>query len=85
MIQLNEQERKFLQALGRRPDGQRFAAILERAKNEMSSIDSIESNANDYGAQVEGRKLFCSFAEQIIKEIKTKRHDTRPLEIDDYT
>ena len=51
----------------------------------MSSIDSIESNANDYGAQVEGRKLFCNFADQIIKEIKTKKHRPVAIEHDDYT
>lgn len=83
-FQLNNQEKSFLQALGRRPDGQRFAAILERAKQHYSSIDTIDPS-HDQGAQVEGRKLFGKFADQMITTIKTQKHRTREIEHEDYT
>lgn len=70
--------------MGRRSDGQRLASIFERAVIEMSSIDSIEAGAN-YGAEVEGRKIFSKFAKTLIKEIKTQKHQVRPKEVDDYT
>lgn len=83
MFQLTEQDRKFLQAMGRRADGLRLASIFERAKEYYSSIDSIEKGV-DYGAAVEGAKLFKAFADEIIKPIKAQRHSTKPLAIDDY-
>lgn len=83
-FQLNNQEKSFLQALGRRPDGQRFAAILERAKDHYSSIDTIDPG-QDQGAQVEGRKLFGRFAKQMIDTIKTQKHRTREIDQEDYT
>lgn len=83
MFQLTEQEKKFLQAMGRRADGQRLASIFERAKEHYSSINNIEQGV-DYGAAVEGAKLFNAFADDIIKGIKVQKHNTRPIAIDDY-
>lgn len=83
MFQLTEQDRKFLQTLGRRADGQRLASIFERAKEHYSSINNIEKGV-DYGAAVEGAKLFTQFSDDIIKNIKVQKHNTRPLAIDDY-
>lgn len=84
MFQLTNDERKFLQTLGRRPDGQRFAAILERAVDHFSSINTIDPD-HDQGAQVEGRKLFCKFANDIVSTIKSQKHQTQTVEQDDYT
>lgn len=84
MLQLDNNERKFLQTLGRRPDGKRFAAILEKAVEHYSSINTIDSS-EDQAAQVEGRKLFCTFARQMIDTIKSKSHSTVAIDHDDYT
>lgn len=84
MFQLKNDEKKFLQTLGRRPDGQRFASILERAVEHYSSINTIDAQA-DQAAQVEGRKLFCKFAKEIVSTIKTQKHRTQTIEHDDYT
>ena len=84
MFELNNQDRKFLQTLGRRPDGKRFAAILEKAVEHYSSISSIDSG-EDQAAQVEGRKLFCKFARQMVDTIKSKAHNTVAIDHDDYT
>lgn len=69
--------------MGRRSDGQRLASIFERAKDHYSSIDNIEKGS-DYGAAVEGAKLFRAFADEIIKPIVVQKHQVKPKAIDDY-
>jgi hypothetical protein len=79
-----DNEKKFLQALGRSSEGRELVQILERVKKEFSSIDSIDGT-KDYGAQVEGRKLFGTFVDALTKQIMTQKHVVRPLDRDDYT
>jgi hypothetical protein len=79
-----DNEKKFLKSIGRTPVGSDLVAILNRAKQEYSSISSIKSG-EDYGAQVEGRKLFVSFLDKLTAEITIQKHSVRPIEHDDYT
>lgn len=81
---LTDNEKKFLKSLGRTAHGTELVSILNRAKQEYSSISSIKSG-EDYGAQVEGRKLFVAFLEKLTAEITTQKHLVRPIDGDDYT
>jgi len=78
------QESRFLQNLGRTEQGRDLVKILNRAKDYYSSISSIDGS-KDYGAQVEGRKLFGEFVKNLTQTIETQKHRVRPLEQDDYT
>jgi len=84
MIQLSDAERKALSSLGRSEHGRELVVILSRLKNEMSSINSIDG-AGDYGAQVEGRKLFASLIDAIVKAVEQQKRTPRALDQDDYT
>lgn len=70
--------------MGRTEYGRDLVAILKRAKNHYSSISGIDGG-KDYGAQVEGRKLFVEFIEELTTAIETKKREVRPKEAEDYT
>lgn len=76
-------EQRFLQDLGRGENGRDLINLLTRANQEYSSINGIDGG-KDYGAQVEGRKLFVEFANELIEQMKTKTHVPRPTNIEDY-
>lgn len=83
MLDITPQETKLLQRVYRSEDGKALVEFLNKQKNKLSSVDSIESG-KDYGAQVEGRKLFKDIVEQITNIMETNKHKINPLEIDDY-
>lgn len=82
--EFNEQERRFLKEIGRTENGRDFASLLKRAKNYYSSIAGIDTS-KDTNAQIEGRKLFGEFVDEIVTAIETKTHQIRPKEHDDFT
>lgn len=75
-------EKKLLGRIGRSEDGRELAALLSRMKQFHSSIDGIEGG--DYGAQVEGRKLFIQFADDFIGLLTTKERTMKYQDVDDY-
>ena len=84
MIDFNQQERRLLQEIGRTENGNNLMVILAKAKTHYSSIQSVDPRG-DAGAQVEGRKLFCDFVDEITKVMKTTKHRVNPVERDDFT
>lgn len=78
-MQFTSQERVFLQRLGRSEEGRDLSIILERAKAHYSSIAGIDGS-KDYGAQVEGRRLFVEFVDDLVKEIMTRKRNVVPRE-----
>lgn len=82
-MEFSDAEKKFLSRLGRNEDGKDLVALFKKAKAHYSSIDSI-ANTADYGAQVEGRKLFITFVDTLISKITTQEHVSRPLDPEDY-
>lgn len=84
MIQFSETERKALSALGRSEHGRDLVVVLSRLKNEMSSINSIDGKG-DYGAQVEGRKLFASLVDAIVHAVEQQKRTPHALDQDDFT
>ncbi len=78
-----DKEKRFLSALGRTDDGRDLLALFTRAKAHYSSIAGI-SPGGDYGAQVEGRKIFIKFIEDIESRMKTQSRPSRPVESTNY-
>ena len=83
-MEFTAKEKRFLSHLGRTENGRDLIAVLNRAKNFYSQIDDIDGAKGDYGAQVEGRKLFKSFVKKITDAIETKEHIDKVQDVDDY-
>lgn len=64
---LNQNERLLLRSIGQTGNGAAFVHLLEKLKNDMSSVDSIPPGSTDYGAQVEGRRLFKEFIKELTR------------------
>ncbi len=80
-MNLNREDKKVLQALGRTELGRSLASILIRLKEEMSSTKGITS---DYAAQVEGRNRFGEFVDILVKSIGADPKPRNPIGIDDF-
>lgn len=79
MITFTRREEKILSAIGNSNRGPQFIEILERLSRETSAVDTITEG--DYGAQVEGRKLFKKTLGLVISILKQK--PTGPPGIDE--
>ena len=84
MIDFNQQERRLLQEIGHTDNGRNLIVLLAKAKDHYSSIQSVDPRG-DAGAQVEGRKLFCNFVDEISKVMNTSTRRQNPVERDDFT
>lgn len=82
-MDFTEQDKKVLSHLGRTEDGRDLLHILRRAKNHYSSIATIDSKG-DYGAQVEGRRIFISFVDDLMSRLEVKNVPHRKKDVDDY-
>ncbi len=83
MIQFTPQETRFLQSLGRSETGRDLTELFRSIKQQLSSVNSIDST-KDYGAQVEGRKLFAEFIDEIVNIIEVRKHKVKALSPEDY-
>ena len=61
-------------AVGKGEYGRSLIRLFEDVRNSMSNLDEI---SGDYGAQVEGRKIFRNFCKGIIDAMKTKPEQPR--------
>lgn len=71
--------------MGRREEGRDLVNILKRAKNHYNSIGSIDPNGGDYGAQIEGRRLFGQFIDTLCETIETKERQMHAKDQEDFT
>lgn len=83
-MEFRQEEIRFLQSIGRQEVGRDLVNILKRAKNHYSSINTIDTT-RDATAQIEGRKIFGEFIDELTTAIETKKREVRPKEVDDYT
>lgn len=83
-LELSEQERRLLQSLGQTTHGRGLVSILNRYKDHFSSVDTIKGGG-DYGAQVEGRKIFREFAKEIIQALNSSPKSDKRDEPDDFS
>ncbi len=77
-----DKDKKTLSRIGRGPEGRELINILSRASASLSSIDDIKEG--DYGAQVEGRKLFKTFVKHLIESLSSEARIAKPIETDEF-
>lgn len=73
MIVFTELEKRFLQALGKTENGKQLIELFGRMRDTYADIDTIEPGS-DYGAEVEGRKMFKTFIKDITTQMKSRPH-----------
>jgi len=83
-MEFNQEETRFLQSLGRQEVGRDLVNILKRAKNHYSSINTIDTT-RDATAQIEGRKIFSEFIDELTTTIETRKREVKAKETDDFT
>lgn len=64
-------ERKILEAIGRGDLAAQLVVTLKRMRSHYASIDSIDGSG-DYGAQVEGRRIFVEFIDDLTAQVAPK-------------
>ena len=81
---LTDKEKKRLKTIGQTFQGTEMADILNGIKARMSTVDDITDN---YGAQVEGRKIFNEIVKEIVAAIhsKDRPRTRRDEDVDDFT
>lgn len=79
MAAFNAREKQILSSIGKQPDGRILVAMLKRRRDELLSVDSIDGTG-DYGAQVEGRKLFKTIVNEFISAMQMEK---KPMMQDD--
>jgi hypothetical protein len=81
-MELKPEQKKILAAVGKGDYGRSLIKLFDEIRNSMSNLDDIEG---DYGAQVEGRKIFRKFCKGIIDAMKAQpEQDKQPLGSPDY-
>jgi len=81
-MELTPEQKKILIAIGKGDYGRSLIKLFEEIRNSMSNLDDIEG---DYGAQVEGRKIFRKFCKGIIDTMREKQEqEKQPLGSPDY-
>lgn len=83
MLQLNPQHEAILKELGRTEYGRSLVEVLTVAKEQYSSIKTIDKS-RDMNAQVEGREIMCGFIDDLIGVITTQRHKVQPRPQDNF-
>ena len=84
MMQFNEQQRRFLQDLGRTDNGTQLVQILREMDRHYSSITTIDKT-RPTDAQIEGRALFSEVVNELIQTIEKQKHRPVAVAHDDYT
>lgn len=67
-IDFSEHDKQVLTRVGNGAYGRELVKILERAKEQVCSLESVD-RTRDTGAQVEGRLLFKDFAVALIERL----------------
>lgn len=83
-MSFTNEEKRFLAHISTTENGRDLVALLNHAKDHYSSINTIDSKA-DYGAQVEGRKLFIKFIDDLVTQMNVRRRNPQPVRTEDYT
>ena len=80
-IEISEHEKKVLSNVGHGAYGRDLVAIMRKVKAQVCSLEGIEPGG-DHNAEVEGRLLFKTFADEILKylELEFRRKDGPPRE-----
>lgn len=83
-MHFNDQQRRFLQDLGRSDTGTQLVQVLRDLERHYSSITTIDKT-RPTDAQIEGRALFSEIVGELIQTIEKQKH--RPIAVahDDYT
>ncbi len=77
-------QKKMLQDIGRTETGRVICEVLDQAKAHYSSIATIDTT-RPTDAQIEGRKLFGEFIDELTSAIKVQKRQAKPLQPEDYT
>lgn len=65
-------EINLFREVGRTETGRQLIGVLNRAKNHYASISTIDGKG-DYGAQVEGRRIFVDFVDSLIERFQLRK------------
>lgn len=76
------EEEKILTELAKSIHAPGLVRILKRIKDKMGDVDDI---TGDYGAQVEGRKLFKKMAGDLITRLERPEARGRRMESTDFS
>lgn len=83
MFELNKKEIQFLRNIGPTKDGRDFINMLLRLKNVAMDASNITEN---YGEQVEARKIVKSVITQIVDAMKSEASvNSQAVGVDDWT
>lgn len=80
---LTEKDKKTLSAIGRSDHGRDLLDIIVRMMEACASIQGIAAGA-DYGAEVEGRKIFLEFAADLTANLKRQARVSREKEPESF-
>ena len=67
-VDFSEHDKQVLSRVGKGAYGRELVKILERAKDQICSLESVD-RTRDAGPQVEGRLLFKDFANSLIERL----------------
>lgn len=81
-MSFDQREKAILSSIGQNTHGNVLVGIMKRRRDELSDTDTIPTNAN-YGAEVEGRKLFKKWAKEFIDALSQKQTQRSPDDIDE--
>lgn len=84
MIEISDHDKRVLGIIGRGPYGKELTQIIVKARNQLSSLDSIDTS-KPYTDQVEGRLLFKEFADELVDHLARPDRQMRRLDTDDYS